>query len=93
MGASDSLAGLAAVREMLTAPEQTPAAPEPNGRKRTPTASERRRIANTWSGRIGADNRAWIRELAYRYGISQGEVGRRCFEFCRAAHEAGEFRL
>ena len=48
-----------------------------NGRKpRRVPPTERRRVTETWSGRIGADLKGEIRELAERHGVSQGQIGR-----------------
>jgi hypothetical protein len=41
-----------------------------------PTRSEQKRVANTWTARIGADLRETIRRLAQETGLTQGEIGR-----------------
>jgi len=61
-----------------------------NGRKRRQTPSERRRVSETWSGRIGADMRDYIKELACRYDKSQGEIARQLLEFARQAEIRGD---
>jgi len=41
-----------------------------------PTRSERKRVINSWTGRIGADLKEIIRQLAKDYALTQGEIGR-----------------
>ena len=55
--------------------------------------SERRRTAESWSGRIGSDLKTAIRELAEETGLTQGEIGRKLIYFGLMAVEDGELDL
>lgn len=68
---------------------------EKNGwlRVSRPTPSEARRIAESWTGRIGADLREQIRALSQETGLSQGAVAVALMRYGLAALASGELQL